>query len=57
MFTSMDKAIAAFVAAGLLWLNSNYGFTFKTSPETAEAISTIIIAIVVWTVPNKAKKV
>lgn len=55
MVTAFDKAIAALLTSGLLWLNHKYGFEFATDPASVSVLSGMIIAAVVYFVPNKKK--
>jgi len=53
MVTIIDKAIAASLPAGLLWLNQKYGFHFDTAPENMAALAGFLGSILVYFVPNK----
>lgn len=55
MVTEYDKALAAVLAAVVIWLNQKYGFALPSDPPTLALISGAIISGVVYLVPNKPK--
>lgn len=56
MFTSMDKAISAFIMSVLYMLNSVFGFVLPWDEETISALVVAIIPVIVYFMPEKEKK-
>ena len=61
MFTTIDKAIVAFVIASLATLNTKYGFHFDVGENTSAVLNSLLDAalngviglVLVWAFPNK----
>ncbi len=53
MFTSIDKALAAIVMAGLFMLNEFAGIDLGISEETVAAVIAAATPILVYLIPNK----
>jgi len=53
MFTSIDKAIAAAIMAGVYLVNNLTGFHFGIDESVVNAVAGVIGTILVWIVPNK----
>lgn len=53
MFTTMDKALVAFIMGLLSIANLVFGFDLGISPETVSGIIAAITPVLVYFLPNK----
>jgi len=54
MFTSIDKALTAFIMAAIFLLNYFFGFSLGwVTADTIAAIVAALTPLLVWAVPNK----
>jgi hypothetical protein len=53
MFTSIDKALIAFIMAGLSLLNYFTGITTGVTEEWVAGAVGVLTPILVWLVPNR----
>jgi hypothetical protein len=54
MFTSVDKAIVAFIASVVFFLNQYAGISIPLSEGALSAIGVLGTTLAVWLVPNKS---
>lgn len=54
MFTSIDKAITAFVMAVLFFLDQFAGLHFGLDEGTVSTIAAALSPFLVWLIPNRA---
>jgi len=56
MFTSIDKAIAAFLSSAIFFAALFWpGITQYVTPDILAIVGTLVTAIITWAVPNKPK--
>lgn len=53
MFTTIDKAIAAFISSLTFLAGALFGWDFNLGPELITAVGSVVTAFVTWLVPNK----